>query len=135
MFGKKLTCIFLKTTFILEQIWELGLSKISESKVFQIHYLKPPMFISQVVNFRNTCPRTFYKEGILRNPVKFTGKHLCQSLFFNKFAGLRLANLFKNKLWNKCFPVNFGKILRTPFLTEQLRWLRLKILHKFVSLF
>ena len=27
------------------------------------------------------------KNGVLRNFVKFTGKHLCQSLFFNKVAG------------------------------------------------
>ena len=27
------------------------------------------------------------KKGVLRNFAKFTGKHLCQSLFFNKVAG------------------------------------------------
>ena len=33
-----------------------------------------------------------WKEGVLKNFVKFTGKHLCQSLFFNKVAawGLQL---------------------------------------------
>ena len=30
-----------------------------------------------------------YKKGVLRNFTKFTGKHLCQSLFFNKVAGPR----------------------------------------------
>ena len=28
----------------------------------------------------------FCKKGALRNFVKLTGKHLCQSLFFNKVA-------------------------------------------------
>ena len=28
------------------------------------------------------------RKGILRNFAKFTGKHLCQSLFFNKVAGV-----------------------------------------------
>ena len=28
-------------------------------------------------------------KGVLRNFTKFTGKHLCQSLFFNKVAGMR----------------------------------------------
>ena len=32
----------------------------------------------------------FCKQGVLRNFAKFTGKHLCQSLFLNKVAGLRL---------------------------------------------
>ena len=43
-----------------------------------------------------------------RNFTKFTGKHLCQSLFFNKVA--------KKRLWHRCFPVIFVKFLRTPFL-------------------
>ena len=30
----------------------------------------------------------FCKKGVLRKLTKFTGKHLCQSLFFNKAAGL-----------------------------------------------
>ena len=43
---------------------------------------------------------------------KFTGKHLCQKLFFK----LRPATLLKKRLWHKYFPVNFVKSLRTPFL-------------------
>ena len=29
-------------------------------------------------------------------------------------------------LWHRCFPMNFAKFLRAPFLTERLRWLLLK---------
>ena len=29
------------------------------------------------------------QKGALRNFAKFTGKHLCESLFFNKIGGLR----------------------------------------------
>ena len=32
-------------------------------------------------------PEVFYEKGVLRNFAKFTRKHLCQSLFFNKVAG------------------------------------------------
>ena len=38
--------------------------------------------------FRNSCPEVFSKKGVLKNFPKFTGKHLCQSLFFNKGATL-----------------------------------------------
>ena len=31
----------------------------------------------------------FCEKGVLRNFTKFAGKYLCQSLFFNKVAGLR----------------------------------------------
>ena len=39
--------------------------------------------------YRGSRPEVFSKKGVLRNFTKFTGKHLCQNLFFNKFAGLR----------------------------------------------
>ena len=48
--------------------------------------------------------------------TKFTGKHLCQSLIFNKVAGLRPATLLRKRLWCRCLPVNFAKLLRTAFL-------------------
>ena len=66
---------------------------------------------------RSSCPGVFCQKGVLRNFAKFTEKHLCQSLFFNKVAGLR----------HRCFPVNFVKLLRTPFLAEHLRWLLLTV--------
>ena len=56
------------------------------------------------------------KKSVLRNFTKFTGKYLCQGLFFNKDAGLRPATLLKKRLWHRSFPVNFVKFLRTPFL-------------------
>ena len=53
------------------------------------------------------------RKGVLRNFAKFTGKHLCQSLFFNKVADLGSATLLKERLWHRCFPVNFAKFLGT----------------------
>ena len=47
-------------------------------------------------------PELFFKKGVLRNFAKFTGKHLCLSLFFNKVAGP-------------------AKFLRTTSPTEHLR--------------
>ena len=69
-------------------------------------------------------PKVFCKEGVLRKFTKFTGKHLCQSPFFNKIAGLSSVTSFKKTLWHRCFPVNFAKFL-TLFPTEHIRWLLL----------
>ena len=44
------------------------------------------------------------RKVVLRNSIKFTGKHLFQSLFFKK-----------ENLWYRCFTMNFAKFLRTPF--------------------
>ena len=38
------------------------------------------------------------KKGVLRNFAKFTGKHLRQSLFFNKITGLSLQLYLKESL-------------------------------------
>ena len=38
-------------------------------------------------------PEVFYKKGVLKNFTKLTGKHLRQSLFFNKDVGLTRATL------------------------------------------
>ena len=38
------------------------------------------------------------------------------------------ATLLQKKLWHRCFPANFAKLLRTPFfITEPQRWLLLRI--------
>ena len=80
----------------------------------------------------NHC-RCSVRKGVLRNFVKFTGKHLCQSLFFNKVAGLP-ATLLKKRLWHSCFLENFTKFLRTPFLREYLKddcfWLRTILIYQ-----
>ena len=68
------------------------------------------------VRSRSRLQDVFCKKGALKNFAKCTRKHLCQSLFFNKSAGLRPATLLKKRLWYRCFPVNFAKFSRTPFL-------------------
>ena len=68
------------------------------------------------------------KKRVLRNFAKFTGKHLCQSLFFSRVAGLRPVISLKKRLWHRCFPVNIAKFIRTPFLKEHLWWLLLLLL-------
>ena len=81
---------------------------------------------------RSSHRRCSVKKGILRNFTKFTGKYLCQSLFFNKVAGLSPATLLKKRLWHRCFRVNFARFTRTPFLTEHPWWLLLYLLKKLV---
>ena len=80
--------------------------------------------------FRSSRPDVFCKKGVLKNLTKLTGKHRCQSVFFNKVTGLRPATLSKKRLWHRCFPVNFVKFLRTPLFIEHLWWLPL---HFFIA--
>ena len=59
--------------------------------------------------YQKQPPEVLY---VLKNFAKFTGKQLCQSLVFNKVA----CNFIKKRFWHGCFPVNFAKRLRAPFL-------------------
>ena len=61
---------------------------------------------------KSSQQRCSVKKGVLRNFAKFTGKHLCQSLFFNKVAG-------------------GGRLLLTPTPPDDCFWLSifLKKLH------
>ena len=43
-------------------------------------------------------------------------------------SGPEPATLLKKRTWHRCFPVNFVKFLRTPFLTDHLWWLLLIVI-------
>ena len=83
---------------------------------------------TRVALYRGSRPEVLYKKGISKKFPKFTGKHLRQSVFFNKVASFRLATLFKKILCHRCFSVNFTKFLRTTFFVEHLRWLLLFVI-------
>ena len=57
--------------------------------------------------YKSSHPEVFCKKGVHRNFAKFTGRHLCQSLFFDKVAGLQDSN--------RSFPMNFVKFLKHLF--------------------
>ena len=70
-------------------------------------------------------------------PLSITPGNTESQRFRDVFIGYRKETVAWNGLWpetcnfikketlHRCFPVNFAKFLRTPFLTEQLRWLLL----------
>ena len=74
--------------------------------------------------------------------AKFTGEHLCWSLFLIRFQAW---NVIKKRLQHRCFSVNFAKFLTTTVLKniserlllfiEHLQWLLLLKLFTLLSLF
>ena len=54
------------------------------------------------LNIEKQQPEVFcVRKGVLRNFTKFTGKHVCQGLFFIKLqaSSLKPATLLKKRLW------------------------------------
>ena len=66
----------------------------------------------QTKNYGSSCPEVFCKKGIFENFTKFTGKHLCQSLFFNEVAGL---NFIKKEALAQVFSCVFCEIFKNTF--------------------
>ena len=98
---------------------------IKRQKLKRVGWMLLDCKLTKSLSVRSNRPEVFCKKDVLKNFIKFTGKHLCQSLFFNEVAGLRPATSLKKRLWHRCFPFNFAKFLRTSFFIEHLWWLLL----------
>ena len=66
----------------------------------------------------------FCKKGVLRNFAKFTGKHLCFSLFFKNVAD-SACNFIKKETLVQLFSCEFCEIFSEHLVIEDLRWLLL----------
>ena len=66
---------------------------------------------------RSIRPEVFCRKGVLRNFAKFTGKHLRQSLLFNKVAGLRpkACNFIKKEILEQVLSCEFCGISKNTF--------------------
>ena len=76
--------------------------------------------------FKSSHQRCSIRKGILRYFAKFTGKHLCQSLFFNevvlnKVAGSLACNFIKKEALAQVFSCEFSEISKNTFFIEHLR--------------
>ena len=59
----------------------------------------------------------------------------CEKVVLRNFLeGLRPTTLWKKRLWDRYFPVNFAKFLRTHFFPQHLRWLLLIFAVEFVEI-
>ena len=73
-----------------------------------------------LINYlKSSHQRCSLKKGVLRNFAKLTGKHLCQSLFFNKVAGAA-CNFIKKETLSQVFSCEFCDISKNTSLTEHL---------------
>ena len=64
--------------------------------------------------FRSNRPEVFCEKSFYRNFAKFA-ENTCARVSFLIKLQARPATFLKNRLWRRCFPVNFGKFLRTRF--------------------
>ena len=92
-----------------------------DEKFFWIEY--PFVFLRRKFISGSSRLEVFCKKGVLRNFANFIGKHLCQSLFFNKITGLGLqfilqayaCNFIKKQTLAQVFSCEFCKISKNTF--------------------
>ena len=88
------------------------------TKFIMVNFFQDCQKILFYYTFSSSRPELFCKKGILKNFAKFTGKHLCQSPFFNKQEFLRtsfsiehlwwlLLHLFSFTVISRCFLYSF----------------------------
>ena len=70
-----------------------------------------------IVRITAPCSQLFCKK-VLKNPAKSLGKHLCQSLVFNKVAGLQPGTLFKKDAAALVFSRVSCKFFKNTFLID-----------------
>ena len=70
------------------------------------------------VGIKNCMSSWTIWKGVIKTFAKFTGKHLCQSLFFNKVAGLKpkACNFFKKETLAHVFSCKFCKVFKEQLL-------------------
>ena len=105
---------FFSSTWVLEWFFYFVFEKTSYS--LPIWLVTIALFVP-VVKRSNSRSQVFYKIHVLKNLEIFTRKHLCWSFF--------LINFIKNRLQNRCFPVNIAKCLSTAFYIEHLPFITL----------
>ena len=81
------------------------------AQIFVCYLIRIP-FKNLLVNSCNKASSTVQRQSlgvVLMNFTKFTGKHLCWSLFVSE-------ELIEKWLQHRCFPVNFANFLRMSVL-------------------
>ena len=112
--------LFLKASCFWRTAWCTW--KISTFKSFD--FIAIVKTTRRPVNVRSSHQRWSIKRVFLEILQNWHENNCANVPFFNKVAGLRPTTLLIKRLWQRCFPENLAKFLRTPFLTEHL-WLLL----------
>ena len=98
------------------------------------YHITPELFPGVYREGTEACSRllTEVRQGLFvfmswqKQPPKVFFEKMCSQE--NTCATIPFSiKLSKKRFWHRCFPVNFAKFLRTPFLTEHPRWLLLKL--------
>ena len=102
----------------IQKLLEIGQGLSINSCSVDVSTIKSPLLKQQIYLKipRISHQRCSRKKGVRRNFAKFTGKHLCQSLFFKPQA----CNFIKKETLAQVFSCEFCETSKNTFFTEHL---------------
>ena len=75
----------------------------------------------QLIDYEKQSPEVFYKKGTLQNFTKFTGKHLCRSVFNKVFNKETLVQVFPWKFCKIFKKTSLRKFGRLPLVHDLIK--------------
>ena len=81
---------------------------------YTFHRNNKSLFSYQIFSVQKQPPEVFCEKIVLRNFAKFTGKYLCQNLFYNEVAG-QACNFIKRETLTQVLSCELCKISKNTF--------------------
>ena len=110
-----------KLSYVVTPYFQIDLLSSFASLNLKLYFMGSFINLEIIIGLRETSNkfksrRCSIKKAAPENFTKFTGKHMCQSLFFNKVAGfpVNIAKFLRTSILKNI--ANFGKLSRTSFL-------------------
>ena len=92
-------CRLTPETLLKKGLWHMCFH-VNFVKFLRTFFYRTPLVAASdyflLKSHRSSRPEVLCERGVLENFAKFTGKHLCQSLFFNKVTGLAPSGVISN---------------------------------------
>ena len=112
-------CEVFKNSYFEEHLWTLLLRVSLFMLVWTFSYMnKKRNKLLRKWRSRSSHRRCSVRKGVLRNFSKFTGKHMCKSLSFNKVAGRLQCYLKRGS--TKVLSCEFCEISKNTFFMEHI---------------
>ena len=77
-------------------------------------FMDSQRYIQNLVNLPEAATEVFYKKGVLKNLLKFTGKHCVRVSFLIKLRA-SACNFIKKEIQEQVFSCEFCEIFKSTF--------------------
>ena len=123
VYGLRISCLSNTFTFFMTiQLNLFKLLSLSSNDIYLSGQILGNKYICDI-KIKNTRCRCSIKKLFFRI-LQYSYENTCVAIsFFNKVAGTQSYNIIKQRLQDRCFPVNIGTFLKRPIFKKTLSFL------------